>query len=87
MVKLDCAEPATLIRRELFFPGWTATVNGMAATITARDEICQTVQLPKGVSEVRFRYAPPHINWAWAAMWLGLAGLVAPSLLLRRKHQ
>jgi hypothetical protein len=87
-VKVDCREATTLVRRELYFPGWTATVNGVAAPITARDEIFQAVQLPKGASEVRFRYAPPHIGWAWAAMWLGLASLVAPSLLfLRRKHQ
>jgi hypothetical protein len=86
-VWLECEREATLVRRELYFPGWTATVNGAAAPITARDEIFQTVRLPTGMSEVRFRYAPPHINWAWAAMWLGLAALVAPSLLLRRKHQ
>ena len=87
-VKLDCPEAATLVRRELYFPGWTATVNGAAAAITPRDEIFQEVRLPEGASEVRFRYAPPHIGWAWAAMWLGLAALAAPSLLLlRRKHQ
>jgi len=87
-VRVECDQPATLVRRELYFPGWTATVNGAAAAISARDEIFQAVQLPKGTSEVRFRYAPPHIGWAWLAMWLGLAALAAASLpLLRRKHQ
>ena len=87
-VRVECDQPATLVRRELYFPGWTATVNGAPAAITARDEIFQAVQLPKGTSEVRFRYAPPHIGWAWLAMWLGLAALAAASLpLFRRKHQ
>jgi hypothetical protein len=87
LVRVDCQEPATLLRRELYFPGWTATVNGAATPITARDEIFQAVKLPSGASEVRFHYAPPHIGWAWAAMWLGLAALAAASLLFRRKHQ
>jgi hypothetical protein len=87
-VQADCTVPATLVRRELYFPGWSATVNGRDARIEARHGIFQSVSLPAGLSEVDFRYAPPNIGWAWAAMWLGLAALVMPSLLLlRRKHQ
>jgi hypothetical protein len=86
-VRADCPRATTLLRRELFFPGWTASVNGAEARIEPRDRIFQSVALPAGVSEVRFSYAPPGIGWAWAAMWLGLAALAAPSLLLRRNHQ
>ena len=56
----DCGAPATLIRRELFFPGWGADINGAAAKISEYGDIFQAIQLPKGKSEVRFRYAPPY---------------------------
>jgi hypothetical protein len=82
-----CDAPSALVRRELFYPGWTATVNGAETPIGARDGIFQVVALPQGSSEVRFRYAPPHINWAWLAAFLGLAALVTPRFLLFRKHQ
>jgi hypothetical protein len=85
--RVRCDSPTTLVRRELFFPGWTATVNGQDAAIAPRDRIFQAIALPAGVSEVRFRYAPPDIGWAWAAMWLGLATLVLPSLRLRRRSR
>jgi hypothetical protein len=83
----QCDAPSSLLRRELFYPGWTATVNGVESPITASDGVFQAIALPQGSSEVRFRYAPPHIGWAWLAAALGLAALAAPSLLLRRKDQ
>jgi hypothetical protein len=81
--RVRCDSPTSLLRRELFFPGWTATVNGAEARIEARDRIFQSVSLPAGVSEVRFRYAPPGIGWAWLAMGFGLAALVVPPAFRR----
>jgi hypothetical protein len=66
-----CNEASGLLRRELFFPGWRATVNGRPAVIR-RDGLFQRVAVPQGRAEVRFAYAPPGIGWAYAA---GLAGL------------
>jgi hypothetical protein len=76
MVEAQRAAPATLLRRELFYPGWRAEVNGAAASISLADEIFQSVDLPAGHWKVRFRYAPPYIGWAWGAGLLGFAGLL-----------
>jgi len=72
---VDCSTPAVLLRRELFYPGWNASVNGTSATITAYKNLFQAIALPRGRSTVRFTYAPPHIIWMWLAALLGLAGL------------
>ena len=85
--RLNCEAPGLLLRRELFFPGWTASINGAEAAISAHDRIFQAVSVPAGTSEVRFRYAPPHITWAWLAAFLGIAALATPLSLLRRKNQ
>jgi len=73
-----CANAAILTRRELFFPGWAATVNGQAVPIS-QSGLFQTVPVPAGTAVVRFSYAPEHIRAACAlallalALWLGLA--------------
>ncbi|HUQ27545.1 MAG TPA: hypothetical protein VM051_03080 [Usitatibacter sp.] len=85
--EVQCAGPATLVRRELFFPGWTATVNGADAAVTEHGPLFQQVAVPGGRSEVRFSYAPAHIGWAWLVAFLGFAALVAPRSLIFRKHQ
>jgi hypothetical protein len=83
---VTCEGPAQLVRRELFFPGWSATVGGNEVEIAEHGELFQRIALPSGKSEVRFSYAPPHIGWAWLAAALGAAALFAPfgSRLRRR---
>ncbi len=75
ILRADCGAPAMLIRRELFFPGWRATVNAAAVPITQAPPLFQSVALPAGHSEVRFAYAPPYAPAAWIACATGLAML------------
>nr|WP_148039478.1 YfhO family protein [Acidithiobacillus sulfuriphilus] len=74
-VEAHCATPATLLRRELFMPAWTSTVNGASAAVSAHGKIFQVIPLPAGNNMVRFRFAPPYAGYAWIAFWLGVAGL------------
>jgi hypothetical protein len=87
-VTADCSAPATLLRRELFFPGWTASVDNAAATITEHRDLFQTVSLPAGRSHIVFRYEPPNMIWAWFAMFAAFALLIGSSLPIRigKKH-
>lgn len=73
---LVCSEPSALLRRELYFPGWSARVNGAEAPIAERGKLFQEVALPAGNVEVRFDYAPPHIGWAWLLAAMGLTALI-----------
>jgi hypothetical protein len=75
-----CDAPGALLRRELFFPGWTATVNGVPAKIEAANEVFQRVALPAGDVLVQFRYAPPFVGFAYAASGIGLAVLAGSFL-------
>jgi hypothetical protein len=77
-----CNAAGALVRRELFFPGWTATVNGVPAKVEAANEIFQSVALPAGDVFVQFRYAPPFVSFAYAACGVGL-GVLGGSLLQR----
>jgi hypothetical protein len=71
----NCAAASRLTRQELFFPGWSARVNG-AATEIGQNDIFETVALPAGRSDIRFSYAPPHIRAACAAALAGVGAIV-----------
>jgi hypothetical protein len=74
-VDAECEAPATLVRRELDFPGWRARVDGRLVAVGHAAPLFQAVALPAGRSRVRFAYAPPWIGLCWAAAALGLAWL------------
>jgi hypothetical protein len=80
----DCVEPAVLLRRELFFPGWRASVDGVDQPIAEHDGIFQQVMLSAGRSRIRFAYVPPFIGAAWIAFGAGISVLAAGMALSRR---
>ena len=67
-----CKGPGVLMRRELYFPGWSAQVNGVRAPV-AQAGLFQSVAVPAGMTVVRFTYAPPHIRLACVLALLALA--------------
>jgi hypothetical protein len=71
-VRIECAKPAALIRRELFYSGWHARVNGHAVAVRPAAPLFQTIDLPAGRSNIRFFYRPPFERRACAAAGLGL---------------
>lgn len=77
---VDCEKPSRLVRREMVFPGWKASINGRAAVISEHEGLFQQLDLAAGRNEVEFDYAPPHVIWAWVATWISL-GMLLVSLL------
>jgi hypothetical protein len=56
---------ALLVLSELFYPGWTATMNGRPAPIVKVDGALRGIAVPNGASQVRLSYSP-------AAFFIGL---------------
>ncbi len=84
LARVQCDRASLLVRRELFFPGWKATVNGRSARIRVYDHLFESVDLPPGTSVVRFSYQPTH--WPLALMaWL-VGVLWVAGELVRRLH-
>ena len=74
-VTVTCTHPSTLIRRETYLPGWSATVGGNAAPVHAFDGLFQAVSVPTGTHTVSFSYAPPFIVWGAIAFAAGVIAL------------
>ncbi|HEV3213580.1 MAG TPA: hypothetical protein VGZ03_09320 [Acidimicrobiales bacterium] len=72
-----CPRPSTLLRTELSFPGWSASVNGAAVAVVDHGGL-QAVALPKGRSVVVLTFLPPYVPVATAAGVLALLSLCVP---------
>ena len=74
---VSCPHRSVLLRNELYFPGWTASVNGVATTVQDRGRF-QAVALPKGRSVVTLTFLPPGVPLAAVVAAIGLVGLLVP---------
>jgi hypothetical protein len=73
----QCSGPDALVRRELFMPGWHATINGAPVMITPDHDIVQKISLKPGENRIRFHFAPPFSQLAWLVFWLSVVALLA----------
>lgn len=85
-VSVDCPAEDHLFRRELFHPGWTATVSGAPTPVEEHLDLYQAVKVPAGKSEIRFDYAPRHITGAWLVALLGLVISIGAPVLRRARR-
>jgi len=74
-INTKCSEPSTIIRRELYAPGWTATSNGKTVPVSKSGALFQQIVVPKGRASVTFNYTPPHIALAYVAFGLGVGSV------------
>ena len=74
---VTCSAPGTLVRRELNYGGWTASVGGRSAAISAYDTFFQSVRVPTGHSVVTFRFDP---WWATPSLAISVLGLIILAL-------
>jgi len=85
---VSCQHPSMLLRNELWFPGWTATVNGHSVAVVDRGRL-QAVALPRGVSVVQLNFLPPDVPVAAVACGVALVSLCVPwgVLATRRRRR
>ena len=88
-VDLSCSGPATVVRRELFMPGWTATDNGRPVAVHQVDGVFEAVTVGAGHHTLVFTFTPPYETLALIAFVLGVLavlGSVASGVTARRRH-
>jgi hypothetical protein len=60
-VEVEASEPGLLVLADAYDPGWTATVNGRAATALRANVAFRAVPVPAGRHEVEMVYRPPAV--------------------------
>lgn len=71
----ECSSAATLVRRELYMPGWHVAVNRKSWAVS-QDEIFESVSLPPGHDEIQFSFSPPYMQFGWIGSCIGIAGML-----------
>ena len=75
VLRVAAAGPSFLVLADQDYPGWTATVNGVAEPILRADYAFRAVAVPAGRSQVEFHYRP-------RSLWIGLAATIASVIVL-----
>jgi hypothetical protein len=66
-----------LVFTDLYYPGWTAEIDGRPAEIVRANFAFRAVSVPAGTHTVRFRYRPASVAWGAAGTACGLLVAVA----------
>lgn len=86
-VEASTAGPAYLVLSEVWYPGWTATVDGTAARVERANGALRAVRLPEaGTHTVALRYQPASWRLGLGLFAAGLA-LAGGALLWARRRR
>ena len=84
-VRTRCDHPTELVRREQFFPGWSAEVNGKDVPIRLAGELFQGISLPTGTSEIHFRYTPSYFPQGVLLFFAGCTWMLSAGVVIHRR--
>jgi hypothetical protein len=79
-LQVDAARPALLVVAESYYPGWEASVDGVAAQILRTNYISQGILVPGGCHTIKLNYAPSLFRYGLAASLVSLLGVLALAL-------
>jgi hypothetical protein len=75
-----------LVLTDVWFPGWTCTVDGTPAPVHRANFLFRGVALPAGARQVVFSFAPASYAWGKTISLWSVAMLIGISLLPLRKR-
>ncbi|WP_242392759.1 YfhO family protein [Anaeromyxobacter oryzisoli] len=84
-VEAEADADATLVVADAWWPGWEATVDGVAVPIFRADALVRAVRWPAGRHVLEMRYRPPEVRWGLGVTALGVALTAAWMTFLRRR--
>ncbi|MCC6763040.1 MAG: YfhO family protein [Deltaproteobacteria bacterium] len=73
-IEADVDAPGYLVLTDTYYPGWQATVDGMATPIYAANHVVRAVRVTAGHHVVTFRYEPASVR---TGLLISLAALCA----------
>jgi hypothetical protein len=86
-VDVETPEPAILLIRNVFDPGWRAAVDGRPTSVLVADGFLQGVLVPAGQHVVILSYDDPWIGYGLAGSLMSLAALLGAALWVRARRE
>jgi uncharacterized membrane protein YfhO len=84
-IDVTANSPAIVVIRNVYDPGWKATVDGRPARVLPTDYVIQGVMVPSGRHRVVLRYDAPSIGYGLIGSGLSVGALLAGAFFLRRR--
>jgi hypothetical protein len=85
-IAADAKRRSLVVLSDVWFPGWTATVDGHPAPVERVDYLLRGVSVGPGRHTVAFTYAPTSVRAGATVSVLAALGLIAALVLGRRRH-
>jgi hypothetical protein len=87
VARVNATRSALLVLTDVYYPGWTAKIDGHDAPIERVDYLLRGVRVPAGFHRVEFEYAPASWRTGWIVSLLALVAIAALALVgLRRRR-
>ena len=89
-VTVTTADPALVVVRNTYDPGWSATVDGEPAPVLAADYLVQAVAVPSGTHEIRLVYRDDDVTkgaFAGLVIWVMLLMSIGAMLVWERHRR
>src|SRR6185369_10704750 len=67
--------PGFVFLADQFYPGWTATVNGVPTTVARANYVFRLVEVGPGESIVKFRYRPTSVRLGALIAFVSVIGV------------
>jgi hypothetical protein len=77
-VWIVCPLRTTLVRRETWFLGWSAEIDGRPPAIHSADLTVPGRTVPGGSHHITFSFVPPGMNWVPLGLLAGVALMLVP---------
>jgi hypothetical protein len=83
VVDLQTALPGYLVLTDIWFPGWSCTMDGQSRPIQRADFLFRAVAIPAGSHEVSFVFSPASYRWGRLISMMAMIAVAGFSLLAR----
>ena len=89
--KTNNAKDGVAVFSEIYYPGWTATIDGKEAPIGRADYILRVMNIPAGEHTVVMKFDPKSLHATEGIAYAGLALLIVGAIIvivigIRKKH-
>lgn len=83
-IEVTASRPSLVLIRNVFDPGWRATVNGRTQRIMRADYLNQAIAVPEGENTIELRYEDPLVTIGLVGTFATLLALGGSAGILRR---
>jgi len=87
VIDATASDRSVLVLTDVFYPGWTVTVDGHSAPIDRVDYLLRGVPLSAGTHRIEFSYQPASFEAGWIISVVSTVAVIALALLGWRRRR